>query len=122
METLVLEPNKNQEDQVISNAMGASCLEYEATIPTRFMVGTEHGVVISCNRKGKTPQEKMVSKFACHLGPVLALERNPAYLKNFLTIGDWTAKIWSEDCKESCIMWTNFHKAMLTDGAWSPTR
>ncbi|GJQ68712.1 hypothetical protein Trydic_g17247 [Trypoxylus dichotomus] len=121
LETLILDPSKN-EDQVISNAMGVSCLEYESTIPTRFMVGTEHGIVVSCNRKGKTPQEKMVSRFSCHLGPVLALQRNPSYLKNFLTIGDWTAKIWSEDCKESCIMWTNFHKARLTDGAWSPTR
>lgn len=121
LETLILDPSKT-DDQTICNAMGASCLEYESTIPTRFMVGTEHGIVISCNRKGKTPQEKMVSKFHCHLGPVLALERNPAYVKNFLTVGDWTAKIWSEDCKESCIMWTNFHKAMLTDGSWSPTR
>ncbi|KAJ8950961.1 hypothetical protein NQ317_017572 [Molorchus minor] len=36
--------------------------------------------------------------------------------------GDWTAKIWSEDCRESSIMWTSFHKTMLTGGAWSPTR
>jgi dynein intermediate chain 2 len=106
----------------MANALGASCLEYESTIPTRFMVGTEQGKVISCNRKGKTPQEKMMFKFSAHYGPVLALQRNPAFLKNFLTIGDWTARIWSEDCRESSIMWTSFHKALLTDGAWSPTR
>jgi dynein intermediate chain 2 len=119
-ETLILDISKD--DQTMANALGASCLEYESTIPTRFMVGTEQGKVISCNRKGKTPQEKMMFKFSAHYGPVLALQRNPAFLKNFLTIGDWTARIWSEDCRESSIMWTSFHKALLTDGAWSPTR
>ncbi|RZC38774.1 dynein intermediate chain 3, ciliary [Asbolus verrucosus] len=119
-ETLILDISK--EDQSMSNALGASCLEYETTIPTRFMVGTEQGKVISCNRKGKTPMEKMTFKFSAHFGPVLALQRNPAFLKNFLTVGDWTARIWSEDCRESSIMWTSFHRALLTDGAWSPTR
>lgn len=120
-ETLILDYTKD-EDQHMSDAMGASCLEYEITIPTRFMVGTEEGVVISCNRKGKTAMEKMTARFNAHMGPVLALQRNPGFVKNFLTIGDWTAKIWAEDCKESSIMWTSFHKARLTDGAWSPTR
>lgn len=118
LETLIL----SSPGQIIEKAMGASCLEYEPTIPTRFMVGTEHGIVISCNRKGKSPSEKMALKFTAHLGPVLALNRNPAFVKNFLSIGDWTAKIWSEDCRESPIMWTSYHKPMLTDGAWSPTR
>uniref|UniRef100_A0A8C1ZGN7 Dynein axonemal intermediate chain 2 n=1 Tax=Cyprinus carpio TaxID=7962 RepID=A0A8C1ZGN7_CYPCA len=27
---------------------------------------------------------------------------------NFLTVADWTARIWSEDIKESSIMWTKF--------------
>jgi dynein intermediate chain 2 len=104
-ETLVLDTIKGEE-QVLSRALGASCLEYEGTIPTRFMVGTENGCVISCNRKGKTPSEKIVSKYVAHVGPVYALQRNPSFLKNFLTIGDWMARIWSEDCKESSIMWT----------------
>lgn len=120
-ETLILDYNKDEE-QSLANALGASCLEYESTIPTRFMVGTEQGIVISCNRKGKTAMEKMTMRFNAHLGPVLALQRNPGFVKNFLTIGDWTAKIWSEDCRESSIMWTSFHKAQLTYGAWSPTR
>ncbi|XP_021928495.1 dynein intermediate chain 3, ciliary isoform X1 [Zootermopsis nevadensis] len=120
-ETLILDVVKGEE-QVLSRALGASCLEYEGTIPTRFMVGTENGCVISCNRKGKTAAEKIVSKYTAHVGPVYALQRNPSFLKNFLTIGDWMARIWSEDCKESSIMWTCNHQAQLTDGAWSPTR
>ncbi|XP_049779568.1 dynein axonemal intermediate chain 2 [Schistocerca cancellata] len=120
-ETLILDPVKS-EDQSLSRALGASCLEYEGTIPTRFMIGTENGTVFGCNRKGKTPVEKIVSKYTAHIGPVYALQRNPAFVKNFITVGDWTTRIWSEDCKESAIIWTSFHRALLTDGAWSPTR
>ena len=42
-------------------------------------------------------------------------------MKNFLTVGDWTAKIWSEDVR-SPIMSTRYSNSYLTDGAWSPTR
>lgn len=58
----------------------------------------------------------------CHLGPVYTITRNPSFLKNFLTVGDWTARIWSEDCRESAIIWTRHQPAMLTDGVWSPTK
>ncbi|XP_025832574.1 dynein intermediate chain 3, ciliary-like isoform X2 [Agrilus planipennis] len=108
--------------QCLSNALGVSALEYEASIPTRFMIGCENGQIYSGNRKGKSTMEKLNVKFDAHLGPVLALQRNTAYLKNFLSIGDWTARVWAEDCRESSIMWTSYHKTMLTDGAWSPTR
>lgn len=57
-----------------------------------------------------------------HLGPVYAITRNPNFLKNFLTVGDWTARIWSEDCRESSIIWTKHQPAILTDGVWSPTK
>ncbi|XP_045483945.1 dynein axonemal intermediate chain 2 [Pieris rapae] len=110
------------ETQSINKALGISALEYESTIPTRFMVGTESGLVIGGNRKGKTPLEKLPSKYEAHLGPVYALQRNPTFLKNFLTVGDWTARVWSEDCRESSILWTYSHRTKLTDGAWNPIR
>lgn len=74
--------------------------------PTKFMVGTEQGIVVSCNRKAKTSAEKIVCTFSGHHGPIYALQRNPFYPKNFLTVGDWTARIWSEESRESSIMWT----------------
>ncbi|CAH1393429.1 unnamed protein product [Nezara viridula] len=94
------------EEQLLKRALGASVLEYEPTIPTRFMVGTEMGVVVSGNRKGKTTTEKLGVQYKAHHGPIWSLQRNPAFLKNFLTVGDWTARIWSEDCRESAIIWT----------------
>lgn len=63
-------------------------------------------MVVSCNRKAKTAAEKIVCTYEGHHGPVYALQRNPFFPKNFLTVGDWTARIWSEDIKESSVMWT----------------
>ena len=41
------------------SSLSAGALRYRAWA-TKFMVGTEQGVVISCNRKGKTPAEKIM--------------------------------------------------------------
>ncbi|NXK52823.1 DNAI2 protein, partial [Chauna torquata] len=107
---------------LLENALGAVTLEFEPTMPTKFMVGTEQGIVIACNRKAKTPPEKIASTYSSHHGPVYALARNPFYPKIFLTVGDWTARIWSEETKESSIMWTKYHLSYLTDGCWSTVR
>ncbi|XP_061782871.1 dynein axonemal intermediate chain 2 [Nerophis lumbriciformis] len=106
----------------LDRALGAISLEFEATMPTKFMVGTEQGIVVSCNRKAKTPAEKIVCTYEGHHGPVYALQRNPFFPKNFLTVGDWRARIWSEDIKESSIMWTKYQMSYLTDACWSPVR
>jgi hypothetical protein len=57
------------------------------------MAGTEQGSIISCNRKAKTPQEKIIAVYPGHIGPVYALQRNPFFPKNFLSVGDWTARV-----------------------------
>ncbi|XP_044001615.1 dynein axonemal intermediate chain 2 [Aphidius gifuensis] len=121
IENLVIDLFKTEE-QNIDRAIGISALQFEQSIGTRFMCGLENGMVISGNRKGKTPGEKISTRFKAQYGPVLTVERNPNFVKNFLTVGDWTARIWSEDCRESCIAWTPGHRELLTGGAWSPTR
>ncbi|XP_014462004.1 dynein axonemal intermediate chain 2 [Alligator mississippiensis] len=118
-ETLVMDISRKG---LLENALGAVSLEFEPTMPTKFMVGTEQGMVITCNRKAKTPAEKIVGTYSGHHGPVYALARNPFYPKNFLTVGDWTARIWSEDSRESSIMWTKYHMSYLTSGCWSTIR
>ncbi|KAG6455160.1 dynein intermediate chain 3, ciliary [Manduca sexta] len=108
--------------QSMANSNGVCSLEFEPTMPTRFMVGTENGFVIAGNRKGKTPMEKLPVKFDAHNGPVWSVERNPNFLKNFLTVGDWTVRVWSEDCRESAVLWSPPHRHKITAGTWSPTR
>lgn len=69
------------------------------------MVGTEHGTIMSCNRKAKTPAEKIVAVYSGHIGPVYSLQRNPFFPKNFLSVGDWTARVgnkYENSCKNRC--------------------
>jgi len=119
LETLILDPEKKGD---IKNALGAMVLEYEPTMPTKFMIGTEQGSIMSCNRKGKSDAEKISHIYPGHYGPVYALQRNPFFPKNFLSVGDWTARVWSEEIRDDCIMSTKFHQSYLTDGQWSPMR
>jgi len=102
--------------------LGGVSLEYEPTMPTKFMVGNEQGSILTCNRKAKTPAEKIVAAYHQHYGPVYSVQRNPFFPKNFLSIGDWAARVWSEDIRESSIMWTKLSNCYLTDGCWSPVR
>lgn len=121
VEDLLLDPIQT-DNQELNRSLGASVLEYETTIPTRFMVGTEQGYVFSCNRKGKVPTEKIASRLHCHKGPIYSLERNRVFIKSYLTVGDWSARVWTEECKESAIVWIKNHATPLLAGTWSNTR
>ena len=68
-------------------------MEYEATIPSRYMLGSTLGTVLACSRKAKEPQETILNTYRAHHGPVRALQRNPLFPKNFLTAGDRSMKV-----------------------------
>lgn len=70
------------------------------------MVGTEQGRILVCNRKGKSDTEKISSIFRGHWGPVYSVQRHPQFPKIFLSIGDWTARLWHDDIKDECIIRT----------------
>ncbi|XP_028814589.1 dynein intermediate chain 2, axonemal [Denticeps clupeoides] len=118
-EKLVLDLSRKGD---LGHALGCLSLEFETTMPTKFMVGTKQGLVVSCNRKAKTPAEKIVCTYSGHNGSIYALQRNPFFPKYFLTVAGWTARIWSEDVKESSIMSTRSDRVHLLDGCWSPVR
>ena len=88
-------------------AESVTCLAFEPTIPSKFMVGTRKGKIISHRMQPKAGSSNQI------LGVfddgkrarVSELERNPFYPKNFLVIRDYSAKIWCEDIKNSPIMW-----------------
>lgn len=83
VEKMVMDLSRKQE---WTKAEGITALEYEPTIPTKFMVGTEQGHLVSCNRKAKTPAEKIVAVFPGHIGPIYSLQRNFFYPKIFLSV------------------------------------
>ena len=50
-----------------------------------------------------------------------ALQRNPFFPKYFLTVGDWTVRLWNEELR-SPIMTSKYFKNYVLDATWSPTR
>eukprot|EP00899_Mesostigma_viride_P004738 jgi/Mesvir1/14265/Mv09698-RA.1 len=110
------------QDKNTGVVLGGVSLEYDSSAgPTKFMVGSEQGSILACNRKAKNPSDRIGASYLGHHGPVYALERHPFYPKYFMSIGDWTARIWMEDIR-SPIMMTKYHNSYLTGGCWSPTR
>ena len=83
--------------------LGGSSMEYNTEAgPTKYLVGTEQGVVLSINlRNRKTNNGVAVydNGPGKHHGPIYSIQRNPTHNKFFMTVGDWTARIWVEDLK-----------------------
>lgn len=86
------------------------------------MVGTEAGVVFICNKRFKTPADRIYAQIQCCYGTVSAVQRNPSFLKFFLSVGDWQAKIWCEELKDSPIFWTKEYVSELIYGCWNSVR
>lgn len=106
----------------LANAEGVSALQYERAFPTRFLCGTDTGLVINVNRKGKTHNEMMSAVFYAHRGPVKAVHRSPCTSKMFITCGDWTVHIWSDDVHTSPIVTGMPHRHQIGDVVWAPQR
>ena len=105
--------------------LGATSFEYNQEAgPMKYLIGTEQGYVLLANKRPNNPVS-ILTKFGFengkHHGPVYSLWRNPSHPKFFLSVGDWTAKIWADELSQP-IMQTRYHQAYLTDGYWSPTR
>jgi len=119
-------------DEVVLNAgddviLGGSSLEYNPEAgATKFLIGTEQGAVMGFNSKMRRPNADGLTVYDLtnvnkHHGPITAIQRNPVHSKFFLTVGDWTARIWVEDGKTP-ILSTTYHESYLTGGCWSPSR
>jgi len=105
--------------------LGGSSMDYNQEAgSTKYLVGTEQGVVLSYNERNKKLNNGIMvydTMAGRHHGPINSIQRNPVHSKFFMTVGDWTARIWTEDLKTP-IMTTKYHPAYLTAGCWSPTR
>lgn len=102
--------------------LAATCLEYSiAAGPAKFMVGTSSGAVLSGNRRAKTPADRITGSFTGHAGPIVSLSRHPFFPKHFLSIGDWTVRVWSEDLHTQLVA-TPCRPSYYSAGAWSQKR
>ena len=116
--------------------------------PTKYLVGTEQGIVLTCNLRKKpaggvastttsttpaaaasasspAPIQPASGTVAAqdggsgvgrHHGPIYAIQRNPLHPTVFLTVGDWSARIWSEKNKGPILV-TPYAKSYLTAGS-----
>merc|ERR1711871_981794 len=104
--------------------LGGSSMDYNTEAgPTKYLVGTEQGAVLSINLRNKKDNGITCHDMGAgkHHGPIYSIQRNPVHTKYFLTVGDWTARVWSEDLSTP-IMSTKYHPSYLTSACWSPTR
>ncbi|XP_072931544.1 dynein intermediate chain 3, ciliary-like [Epargyreus clarus] len=110
------------EQMNLTNSEGVSVLQYDKSFPTKFLCGTDTGYVINVNRKGKTYQEVLSAIFEAHNGPVKSVHRSPCTSKVFITCGDWSVNIWSDDVHTSPIISGIRHRHQITDVVWAPQR
>lgn len=112
-----------------AKTLGGVSLEWlQEAGPTKYLVGTEHGIVLSCNKKPKKAVEvgswygsESKGGYGRHFGPVYSVKRNPFHVKFFLTVGDWCAKLWMEELKGPMLQ-TPYYPSFLSAAHWSPTR
>ncbi|CAK1547205.1 unnamed protein product [Leptosia nina] len=105
-----------------STAEGVSCIEFDRGLPTKFLTGTESGLVINANRMGRSHSEVLTNYWNAHSGPVRAVHRSPCTLRMFITCGDWNVRIWSEEVRTAPIIVTRPYLYQVTDVAWAPLR
>lgn len=112
-------------DDGTGTILGGSSLAYNAEAgSTKYLIGSEQGCVIGINTRNKktnngvTVFDRGTGK---HHAPIYSIERNPIIPSFFMTVGDWTARIWEQDTKTP-IMTTVYSPSYLTSGCWSTTR
>ena len=92
--------------------LGGSSMDYNIEAgPAKYLVGTEQGVVMSMNMRkvkaaaagSKADNSGAVSVMDTgagkHHGPIYSIQRNPMHPINYMTVGDWSIRIWSEKNK-----------------------
>eukprot|EP00928_Gymnodinium_smaydae_P081400 TRINITY_DN64938_c0_g1_i1.p1 TRINITY_DN64938_c0_g1~~TRINITY_DN64938_c0_g1_i1.p1 ORF type:complete len:619 (+),score=158.15 TRINITY_DN64938_c0_g1_i1:248-1858(+) len=109
--------------------LGGVSLEWmQEAGPTKFLVGSEHGITLACTKKPKKAVEvgtwfgqEERGGYGKHFGPVYSVKRNPFQTKYFLTAGDWCAKLWIEEMKGPLLQ-TPYKPSFVSAINWSPTR
>ena len=122
----------DSEKQGSNTLFGGTSLEYRTDAgATKYLVGTEQGTIISVERKAKKDgdsqkQIKLIYGDSVHSqqasdesfkhhGPIYSCSRNYFLQKQILTVGDWMARVWTEDV-QTPIMSTRYESCYLTSG------
>ncbi|KAF0975803.1 hypothetical protein FDP41_005130 [Naegleria fowleri] len=103
---------------------GALCMDYDTSYSTsKLLIGSDRGQCLIWNRKArKGGKEKVERVYLGHHSSAFSVQRCPFNPKYFLSIGDWTARIYHDDIWKNPLIETKYSENYLTDGCWSPTR
>ena len=108
----------NTDREVGLARFGATGLSYDPSLPYRYLVSTDLGSVFSLSLK----TDSVLAEYQVgHQGTVRCVQRNPAYSKIFLTAGDRTLRLCSEDVRTSSII-SSQAPVQVTAGCWSSAR
>ena len=121
LETVPLTPATENLPEGFAPPFGGKCLDYHTGVPTKYMVGTVEGLVMSVNRKASDPATRISGVFPGHYGPVYAVRRHPTDTKYFASISDWCCRFFTEDNKTPLIT-IPAQRNYLTNGVWGLSR
>ena len=121
LEVIQLAPAPEALPEGFTPPFGGKCLDYHTGVPTKYMVGTVEGLVMSVNRKASDPSTRISNVFPGHYGPVYAVRRHPTETKYFCSISDWSCRFFTEDNKTPLIT-IPAQRNYLTNAVWGLSR
>jgi dynein intermediate chain 2 len=121
IEVVQLNPSPDQLPEGFQPPFGGRCLDYHSGVPTKYMVGTVEGLVMTVNRKAADPNNRISSVFPGHYGPVYAVRRHPTDTKYFCSISDWCCRFFTEDNKTPLVT-IPAQRYYLTNAVWGCAR
>jgi len=71
--------------------LGGSAMDYHKEVPTKYVVGTEQGIVLAINLRNRKQNNGIAvydQNHGKHHGPIYAIHRNQTHTKFFMTVGD----------------------------------
>ncbi|OHS93548.1 intermediate dynein chain [Tritrichomonas foetus] len=121
LETIQLAPAPENLPEGFAPPFGGRCLDYHTGVPTKYMVGTVEGLVMSVNRKASDPSTRISGVFPGHYGPVYAVRRHPTDTKYFASVSDWCCRFFTEDNKTP-LLTIPAQRNYLTNAVWGLSR
>ncbi|EAY21750.1 intermediate dynein chain, putative [Trichomonas vaginalis G3] len=121
IEVVQLEPNQDLLPQGFAPPFGGTAIDYHTGVPTKYMVGTNEGLVMMVNRKASDPSQRISGVYSNHYGPIYSVRRHPTETKYFLTASDWTVRVYTEDNKTPLICLPS-QPRYLTNAVWGNGR
>ncbi len=101
-----------------TGVLAVTCMT--ARTPARLLVGTTHGSILAVERpSGHAAAAPVTAQHSGHHGAVRGVHPHPSLPGYFLSVGDWTARVWGRGCSRPLLS-TPYQHVELTGACWSP--